>query len=236
MESPDQLAIYVQAVLHEYDSLRSESKDARAAQRSALTLGAVGVSAVAGLVAGAIEEGVPLLSVFMLLFVLPGLATMTMVLWMGEFARMRRAGGYLQEVEQKVTCALQAAAREVAVKADSPEDDRRFAPLRWEQWVQETEETRHLTWLYQSILSVARAASVVSPLLAVPVVFASSLPGDDRAWQYSVLGVAVAGSAFQLWISTALLGVLRPYVGQVWPEATWSWLRHGAGGRGQSPV
>jgi hypothetical protein len=95
------VARYLTLVTEEYRTLRDESTQATINMFAALQWGSaiIGVVTAAGLTQWNEKHGVVLL-VFAV--VIPALALMTMFLWLGEAARLNRAGDYLCFVERKV--------------------------------------------------------------------------------------------------------------------------------------
>jgi hypothetical protein len=92
--SPDWLSI----ALKQYQSLRDESLTAMSTQQSSLSLG---TAALALLAAGAFQvwERESLLATLIFIAFVPLLAMTILWIWMGELARMSRAGNYLLRIE-----------------------------------------------------------------------------------------------------------------------------------------
>lgn len=130
---------WLSVVIEEYKTLRNESLASMQTQQSILRFG---TAAIAVLIAAAFNlwEKSPLPEA-VLLFVIPFMSYLILAIWMGEIARMMRAGIFLVELEKKINKEF----------ADKPK------ALTWEKWLRETQhdgKTPQLRWNYYAIISL----------------------------------------------------------------------------------
>lgn len=174
---------WLDVVLDEYRSLRQESLQAIDRQHRVLALGTatsgvllgVGVRAASGSLVAAI-----LLNVLM-----PLLGAFVVLLWLGEFERMVRAGAHIAQLESRVASRF---------PAEPP-------PLTWETALREgDDDRRRIRRLYPTIFAV-----IVFVLGATGAV--AGLVGLVEAKHWLAAGVAVLGDlAVVLYIWRVYLG------------------------------
>ncbi len=122
-------AVAMDFMLAEYKSLRDESSQSRSAQQAIQQWSLAGVSAI--LVGGLLltgknfdlQQAGPPSTAFLVLFgvVLPALATVSCMAWLGELVRMERCGRYLRGFERDLSKRLNGLVSPAARN-----------PLRWE--------------------------------------------------------------------------------------------------------
>lgn len=93
----------VEILLKEYDTLRQEILTALGSRTSILSFGQASVAAIVTVsVASVAATGTSLISGFLLLLAAPAMVLFTLIIWLGEYQRMQRAGKFLCEIEQRV--------------------------------------------------------------------------------------------------------------------------------------
>lgn len=166
--------LFVDAVLHEYDSIREESMQSSQHQNRLLQWGATALAGFYTFSFGAWTSNL-FLTLATLLFLIPTLSATLFTLWLSEVARMKRAGEYLCVLEHKLSLAI----RQPQISIGSPESievtvdlcvDRELLamPLSWEHWLRAPSSSRqlgHLGWKYLYTANVLRFAGFVSLLL-----------------------------------------------------------------------
>ncbi len=151
--SPADLKFYFALLTEEYRSLRSESMQASVNMFSAYKWGAtaVGVIIGAGLTQWNEKHSIVLLVFFVLV---PAISCMSMLIWLGEATRMKRAGDYICLIEEKASLLLKEFKRQYNLKCKwdrrsdeiqkdllmSPSELDLSDPLVWERWLREGRE------------------------------------------------------------------------------------------------
>ncbi len=130
---------WLSVVIEEYKTLRSESLASMQTQQSILRFG---TAAIAVIIATGFNlwKTSPLAEVIFLLFT-PITVYLVLTIWMGEVARMMRAGIFLVKLEEKINKEFK----------DKPK------ALSWENWLRETQhdgKIPQLRWNYYAIISL----------------------------------------------------------------------------------
>ncbi len=130
---------WLSVVIEEYKTLRNESLASMQTQQSILRFG---TAAVAVLIATGFSlwEKSPLPEIILLLAI-PSISYLILTIWMGEVARMMRAGMFLVELENKINKEFN----------DKPK------ALTWEHWLRDTQhsgKTPQLRWDYYGIIAL----------------------------------------------------------------------------------
>lgn len=144
-------------LLEEYKTLRTESLESMKGQQSTLRVGAATVGVV--IAAGFNVWDKPLLPDLVFLLFTPFICYLSLVIWIGEVARMMRAGYYLSKIEQKVNSCFQ------------NEENIIF----WENWLRAKDtkgKTPQMKLNYLAIIA-----------LFFSTAFASIIIGNNRIWK-----------------------------------------------------
>jgi len=141
---------WLTVVMEEYKSLREESLTSMQTQQSALSLGTATLGAV--LIAGFNLWDKHLLPEVILLVIAPFISYLVLIIWLGEVARMMRAGMFLAKIEEKV----------------NKEFSNELEALSWENWLRKTQKDRktpQLIWNYESVILMFLAMSLFSIII-----------------------------------------------------------------------
>jgi Zn-dependent protease with chaperone function/uncharacterized membrane protein YciS (DUF1049 family) len=172
---------WLAAALEEYRSVREESLNAIGSHLATLRYG---VTASALLVGIAVRyRADAYLGWLIALGIVPLVVVFVAILWMGEYARMARAGRYIVELEQRVSEHVARTQREA-----EPEP---APPLAWENWLREggpdlsrQSGSRHR---YVVIFAVLVAVELVSVAVGMTILWrGSDKPGAE--WITPVAG------------------------------------------------
>lgn len=147
---------FIEIALEEYKTLRQESLTSMQMQQAVLRYGLAIISALIAVAVNAWGD-IALSSIVLLVF-LPILCYLILMIWMGEVARMMRAGKYLYGLEKKIN------------ESFGSND----GPLDWEISLRDFSKgngTPQLTWNYLAILGLLLFFAVSS------IVF-----GSYRVW------------------------------------------------------
>ncbi|HEY3380024.1 MAG TPA: hypothetical protein VGL77_21325 [Armatimonadota bacterium] len=144
---------WLKVIMEEYRSIRQESLDAMKLQQSVLNFG---VAALAALFAAAFNlwDRYPFLAEMVFFWLIPPICSIALIIWVGEVARMMRAGIYLTELEEKINAAFGYNQRHVFGD-----------PLGWENWLRQ--ENRQLAWNYKAIIAFFLLAAFAAVLFGV---------------------------------------------------------------------
>jgi len=153
MTDDDALKIYIALATEEYKTLRDESKQSNINMWTAMQWGGalIGVTIGVGLSQWTAPSPVTPLAFDI---VVPTFSAFIMIFWLGEAARLKRAGDYLCLVEQKLSLLLENSMPQVLrstwpeiqrraelalhLREDDPTEDDDLVladPLAWEQWL-----------------------------------------------------------------------------------------------------
>jgi hypothetical protein len=217
-DQTDRFPQYIATVLEEYKSIREESKQASINMFAALQWGAAvqGVVVVGAFTQWDKEPGVVL---FAFCLLVPALCAMTMLLWLGEAARMKRAGDYVGILEQKVSLLLDEFRREstefqfewAQVQARIEKNlNLSFTevdlvdPLAWEQWLKEmagrNTSEGHLKLLYQ--LRIAFFPFLMASSLFIGMYYSFCDPGVVA---FSFVGIRTTFTKSEQWLVPLLM-------------------------------
>ncbi|MBU1702591.1 MAG: hypothetical protein KJ970_10660 [Candidatus Eisenbacteria bacterium] len=151
---------WLEVVMDEYRSLREESLRSMQLQQAVLRYGLAATGALIAVAFG-IWGVVLLASVALLLFV-PAVSYLSLIIWIGEVARMMRAGWYLKALEERVCQQF----------PDRP------PPLGWENYLRTVSGhagTPQLFWNYAAIIGLFLLLSMLAAAMGV-VRLAGALP------------------------------------------------------------
>ena len=115
-------------MMEEYKTLRSESLMSMQTQQSILRFGTASIGVVLA-IGFQFWENAKIFSIIFLVF-LPLLSYLILFIWMGEVARMMRAGIYIHELEKKVNSEIKV----IKNKA-----------LEWENWLRQSSSKENFT-------------------------------------------------------------------------------------------
>lgn len=138
---------WLSVVIEEYKTLRSESLASMKAQQSILRFGTAAIAVVIATGFNLWEKS-PLPEIIFLLFI-PAISYLVLTIWMGEAARMTRAGMFLMKLEEKINKEF----------GDKPK------ALTWENWLRKTQpdgKTPQLLWYYYTIISLFLLTALAS--------------------------------------------------------------------------
>ena len=138
---------WLSVVTEEYKTLRNESLASMQTQQSILRFGTAAIAVVIATGFNLWEKS-PLPEMVFLLFI-PAISYLVLTIWMGEIARMMRAGIFLVKLEEKINKEF----------GDKPK------ALTWENWLRETRhngKTPQLRWNYYSIIFLFFSMAIVS--------------------------------------------------------------------------
>ena len=139
-------------MLEEYRALRSESLASMKSQQATVS---TGTGALAVLVGLAFRQTLPVQSLI-LLMPIPALSYVVLLIWLGEVARMMRAGFYLATIESRVNTYCLVRGMPTA--------------LGWESWLRQKGakgRTPQVDWNYKAIIGLFLATSLGSVVLAM---------------------------------------------------------------------
>lgn len=156
----------VEIMLEEYKTLRQESLNAMNNRNTILSFGLATIGAVfAGSIVAYTDSAYPLISSLALILVIPAISSFILLMWLGEYERMQRAGKFLVELEGKIN-------KEASKKL-----------LTWE--TQLRYKKSHMKYPYYATVVLLIVISSVSLVLGVGVTDFST------AWMFLVANVGV---------------------------------------------
>ena len=138
---------WLSVVTEEYKTLRNESLASMQTQQSILRFGTAAIAVV--IATGFNLWGKSPLPEMVFLLFIPSISYLVLTIWMGEIARMMRAGIFLVKLEEKINKEF----------GDKPK------ALTWENWLRETQHDRktpQLRWNYYSIIFLFFSMAIVS--------------------------------------------------------------------------
>jgi hypothetical protein len=91
---------WLSVAMEEYKTLRAESIESMKMQQSILQYGAATMGII--IIGGFNVWNNPFLPEIVFLFILPAVVYLVSIIWIGEVARMFRAGSFLSELEKKI--------------------------------------------------------------------------------------------------------------------------------------
>lgn len=169
---------WLSVVIEEYKTLRNESLASMGTQQSILRFGTAAIAIVIATGFNLWEKS-PLPEMIFLLF-FPTISYLVLTIWMGEVARMMRAGIFLVKLEEKINKEF----------GDKPK------ALTWENWLRETQhdgKTPQLRWNYYAII-----------FLFLSMAIASIGIGNHKVWNAICLSWIVIIDIFEM---TSFIGV-----------------------------
>jgi hypothetical protein len=174
---------WVSVALEEYRSLRQESLQAIDRQHQVLALGTATSGVVLGVAAK--ESSGSTAATILLVVLLPLLVSLIVVLWLGEFRRMARAGAHIAEVERVVSSRY---------APDPP-------PLSWETVLRDASAPRgRIAPLYRAIFAAAVSIGLAGAGLGMVGL------ADKHHWAWFgillAFDIALFVSTFRLYICT----------------------------------
>lgn len=231
--------MYLGALTEEYRTIRDESKQANINMMLVMQIGAAACAVVIGAAAARWEDvngATPLL----LLVVVPILSAVSLLIWIGEARRFRRAGDYLCLVERKVWLAIKALALPRALEQEWPSQQMLFevalgfipteplcGPLSWEQWLRTARSRTRFEWSVTSghdlLLYIVRAAffpaiMAVSMVLGLLQLWTTGTDAFGEAWGWLVgISFAILLVSVGLAISIAWK-IQKPADPTTWPQ------------------
>lgn len=175
---------WLPVALEEYKTLRLESIEALKGQHSTLRVGTAAVGVV--LASGFNLWDKTLLPDLIFLLFNPALCYIVLAVWIGEVARMMRAGSFLAGLEKKISAAF----------PDKPD------VLSWENWLRSSSEenkTPQIKWNYLSIIALFFATALAS--IAI---------GNYRIWgKLSPTLIYILNGIELIFFLIALVSILR---------------------------
>lgn len=129
--------LWIQTALEEYKSLRTESLESMKGQQTTLRFGTATIAILISAGFNIWEQNSILPEIIFWVFN-PILCYLIHIIWIGEVARMMRAGLYISKIEKKINSFI----------------DNSESPLGWENWLR-TEDKKHtpqLKWNYRAII------------------------------------------------------------------------------------
>ena len=141
---------WLSVVIEEYRTLRNESLVALQTQQSVLRFGLAIIGIVIAIGFSLWEKS--LLPEIIFLLLIPVASYLVLIIWMGEIARMTRAGMFLAELERKVN-------KEFSNKPEA---------LRWENWLRKTQhdgKTPQLLLNYYAIIFLFLGTAIGSVII-----------------------------------------------------------------------
>ena len=173
---PEMLKLYLASIYEEYKTIRDESKQASINMFTSLQWGGVTIGVVlAAVLSKGDNASIPLISFVFI----PLLAGATLVLWLGEAIRLKRAGDYICFIEQKVSLLFDDFRNRSGITSYfnewqetltasfqlTPSDVDLSEPMAWEQWLKDMkdrEKSKHnSTEGHQKYIYLYRLAFIV---------------------------------------------------------------------------
>jgi len=138
---------WIEVALEEYKTLRQEILQSMQAQQAIVNYGLAVVGVLLGVAFNSWQQTVPA-TVLLLAFV-PIVCYLVLFVWLGEIARMMRAGQYLKQLEEKISSKF---------PNESP-------PLAWENYLREPVAragTPQMVWNYIAVVGLFLLAAIVA--------------------------------------------------------------------------
>jgi nitrate reductase NapE component len=146
---------WLTTILEEYKSIRTESNNAIQLQQHIVYIALGSIGLVSGF--GFTLWDKCIVPEFIFNVFIPVLSYVFLFNWLGEVARMMRAGNYIFELEDRVNEALK-------------DDVERFGNvLNWEHWIRESvkQSTRQHKWNYIVVMALFIGFPVLSSILGI---------------------------------------------------------------------
>ncbi len=90
-------------LLEEYKTLRQESLTAMNNRNRVLSFGLAAIGAIlTGSILAYKENGRPIITILILIIIIPVVSNFILLMWLGEYERMQRAGKFLAKLEEKI--------------------------------------------------------------------------------------------------------------------------------------
>jgi hypothetical protein len=230
--------MYLAVLTEEYKTLRDESKQASINMLFVMQIGGA-VSAAIIAAAGAAWQTHNGLAPFLFFIVLPIVAAMSMLIWMGEARRFKRVGDYLCMLEWKFYLIVDdigfpsvlhqvwdAQQRDLEEALGFvPSERTLLGPLAWEQWLRFARPLKFPEVIRTSghdlLLYIVRAAFFPALMLlsiVLGILQMSAVSFHSTTWEYvRMFGWAILGASVLLAIAIAA-PVFKPMNMSKWPK------------------
>lgn len=156
---------YVNVALEEYRTLREEVKQSNVNQFQSLSFGSAAVSVLlsAGFYA---SDKIPLTTVIVFSLFVPLLSFFSTFLWLGEIARMVRAGNFIVFIEKKIETIVEIPPGLSAKQEGFDPGGNATAPLSWERYLRDKRDTGaiqgHMVWVHKVRLWIFPVVALIS--------------------------------------------------------------------------
>jgi hypothetical protein len=171
---------WIEIVMEEYKTLRTESIESVKSQQTTLNIGTAIAGAV--VIAGFNLWKETLIPDLIFLFFIPILCYLILAIWLGEVSRMVRAGKYIKKLENRI----------------SKEYSKIEPPLSFENWLRnkdKNDKSKQTKWNYISVIS-----------LFIFIAFSSILIGNYKIYpKIELLGLIIINLFESIGLATVIM-------------------------------